>query len=246
MLKVIILTLCASLALANVQQQALRGQPPQKPVVAEAPVADAVVAEEVVHPAGLTGFDSADEDAATDTTTDAAAQDDEDDEDDEDDDDDDVMDVTRPFNDGRNEAPDEAPLWSPLHHHHSAGTNPPVVAEAPVVDAVAGAVVAEEVTTKDEASVVNPAAATDAAAQDDDDDDVLLQEGTEKQTKYRKVRCKKIEEQSNEDGTIKRTYCYHKVGRRKRWRTCKYIWTTKAKKRNGEYREYWTCKVTQN
>jgi len=219
MLKVIILTLCASLALANVQQQALRGQPPQKPVVAEAPVADAVVAEEVVHPAGLTGFDSADEDAATDTTTDAAAQDDEDDEDDEDDDDDDVMDVTRPFNDGRNEAPD--------------------------VDAVAGAVVAEEVTTKDEASVVNPAAATDAAAQDDDDDDVLLQEGTEKRTKYRKVRCKKIEEQSNEDGTHKRTYCYHAVGRRMRWRTCKYIWTTKAKKRNGELEEYWTCKVTQ-
>ena len=43
MLKVIILTLCASLALANVQQQALRGQLSQKLVVAEASVQASVV-----------------------------------------------------------------------------------------------------------------------------------------------------------------------------------------------------------
>jgi len=69
MLKVIILTLCASLALANVQQQALRSQLSQKPVVAEAPVVDAVVAEElttkdeasVVNPAAAT--DAAAQDA---------------------------------------------------------------------------------------------------------------------------------------------------------------------------------------
>ena len=43
MLKVIILTLCGSLALADVQQQALRGQLSQKLVVAEASVQASVV-----------------------------------------------------------------------------------------------------------------------------------------------------------------------------------------------------------